>query len=123
MPGGDRTGPAGLGSRSGRGLGYCSGFESPGFTKTPGRFWRGGFGGIFPQSRNFGRGRGRRWWPREFIYYNPNIQPYTNPTEWSPEQNLAFLKQEKEYLNNEIQTLKERYDEILKQIENYDKKE
>ncbi len=26
MPGGDRTGPLGMGSMTGRGLGYCTGF-------------------------------------------------------------------------------------------------
>ncbi|KUK37400.1 MAG: Uncharacterized protein XD67_1303, partial [Thermodesulfobacterium commune] len=31
MPWGDRTGPLGLGPRTGRGLGYCSGANTPGF--------------------------------------------------------------------------------------------
>lgn len=42
MPGGDRTGPTGMGPMTGRGLGYCSGFT--GF----GRFARG-------RERGFGR--------------------------------------------------------------------
>ncbi len=46
MPRGDRTGPMGQGPVTGRGLGYCSGYESPGFAK--------GFG----MGRGFGRGRG-----------------------------------------------------------------
>ncbi len=33
MPGGDRTGPMGQGPFTGRGSGYCRGFNSPGFTK------------------------------------------------------------------------------------------
>jgi len=33
MPRGDRTGPDGKGSKTGRGLGYCAGDDSPGFTK------------------------------------------------------------------------------------------
>jgi len=33
MPRGDRTGPDGKGSKTGRGLGYCTGSDSPGFTK------------------------------------------------------------------------------------------
>ena len=36
MPFGDRTGPGGFGSRTGRGLGYCTGFENPGFVRGPG---------------------------------------------------------------------------------------
>jgi len=45
MPGGDRTGPMGFGPRTGRGLGYCSGFNTPGFYRS----WPG-------------RGGGRGWW-------------------------------------------------------------
>ncbi|HHY81012.1 MAG TPA: DUF5320 domain-containing protein, partial [Thermoanaerobacter sp.] len=30
MPRGDGTGPMGLGPRTGRGLGYCSGYNVPG---------------------------------------------------------------------------------------------
>ncbi|MBN1802063.1 MAG: DUF5320 domain-containing protein [Candidatus Lokiarchaeota archaeon] len=125
MPGGDRTGPAGLGSRTGRGLGYCSGYESPGYTKAPGGFWRGGFGygGNYPYGRGLGRGRGRRWGLRGNINYFPIPQPYIRPIEWSSEQKITFLNQEKEYLNNEIQSLKERLDEILKEIENIDNKQ
>ena len=31
MPGGDRTGPMGLGSKTGRGMGFCNGYNNPGF--------------------------------------------------------------------------------------------
>ena len=31
MPSGDRTGPRGMGSGTGRGAGYCSGNEEPGY--------------------------------------------------------------------------------------------
>ena len=34
MPMGDRTGPAGRGPMTGRGLGYCSGSDTPGYTKS-----------------------------------------------------------------------------------------
>ena len=47
MPGGDRTGPVGMGPRTGRAAGYCSGFEVPGFvTPMPERGYggRGGWG-------------------------------------------------------------------------------
>lgn len=45
MPGGDGTGPEGLGPGTGRAAGYCSGFSVPGFAN--------------PVPR--GGGRGRRW--------------------------------------------------------------
>lgn len=40
MPGGDRTGPMGMGPLTGRGAGFCRGFLSPYF----GRYFRGGYG-------------------------------------------------------------------------------
>jgi len=47
MPRGDRTGPSGKGPKTGRGLGFCTGNKSAGFTK--------------PRTRPFaGRGQGRR---------------------------------------------------------------
>lgn len=51
MPGGDGTGPMGMGPMTGRGAGYCAGFAGPGFA---GRFFGGGFFGR-------GRGGGRGW--------------------------------------------------------------
>ncbi len=47
MPRGDRTGPMGMGPMTGRGAGFCSGSERPGYAS----FW--GFGS------RFGAGRGR----------------------------------------------------------------
>jgi len=57
MPGGDGTGPLGLGPMTGRAAGYCAGFPVPGFMNPiPGRgFW--GWGRGFR-----GRGRGWRHW-------------------------------------------------------------
>lgn len=46
MPRCDRTGPFGLGHRTGRGLGYCAGFNAPGFTQPAsgrGMAWGGCF--------------------------------------------------------------------------------
>ncbi|NMC44151.1 MAG: DUF5320 domain-containing protein, partial [candidate division Zixibacteria bacterium] len=60
MPRGDRTGPAGMGPMTGRGLGYCAGFGMPGYMNpAPGR----GFGMGFGRGRGFGGGgRGWRHW-------------------------------------------------------------
>jgi len=66
MPGGDRTGPTGYGSRTGRGLGYCSGYNIPGFTKRNLRS-RGGF------LRGWGRGRG--FWHRDY-YPDPHVSKF-----------------------------------------------
>ena len=60
MPGGDGTGPLGMGSMTGRGAGYCADTDIPGNTNmTPGR----GRGMGFGRGRGFGRGmcRGLGW--------------------------------------------------------------
>lgn len=57
MPRGDGTGPAGMGSMSGRGAGYCAGFGTPGFVN------RGaGFGGGFGRGLGLGFGRATTPW-------------------------------------------------------------
>jgi len=64
MPGGDRTGPWGLGPRTGRRAGFCSGYNMPGFMNRRvfppfGGRWFGWFGrGLYGR---FWRSRGRRW--------------------------------------------------------------
>ncbi len=48
MPGGDRTGPEGIGPMTGRAAGYCAGYSTPGFASQPrprGFFRRRGFRG------------------------------------------------------------------------------
>jgi hypothetical protein len=57
MPGGDGTGPAGMGPMTGRAAGYCAGYPVPGFMNpVPGR----GFGGW---------GRGGGGWGRRNRFY------------------------------------------------------
>lgn len=41
MPGGDRTGPVGAGPMTGRGVGYCNGFNRPGGFKVSAGMGRG----------------------------------------------------------------------------------
>lgn len=60
MPQGDRTGPMGQGSRTGRSFGFCSGNNAPGYTTGFGeRMRRGSIKGRgMGRSRGMGRGRG-----------------------------------------------------------------
>ncbi|MDD2389555.1 MAG: DUF5320 domain-containing protein [Desulfobacterales bacterium] len=51
MPGGDRTGPAGMGSMTGRGIGYCAGYPAP-------RYGHPGYGRGIGLDRGFRGGRG-----------------------------------------------------------------
>jgi hypothetical protein len=126
MPGGDRTGPRGLGSRTGRGLGYCAGYDAPGYTKGPGmglgRGWGRGRGVGY--SRGFWYGRGRGWGYRAPIYapVYPSHQTGIIPTT-TPENQLILLKQEKEYLESQIDGMTNAITDISKKIEDLEKKE
>lgn len=53
MPFGDRTGPLGYGPMTGRGAGFCAGYNMPGYMNS--NVPRRGMG----WGRGFGRGRGR----------------------------------------------------------------
>ena len=69
MPFKDRTGPSGMGPMTGRGAGYCTGFNRPGlFSWMPGRR-------CFGLSRR-GRGNGRGF--RNSWYHHP----YRFPVPW-----------------------------------------
>lgn len=59
MPRGDRSGPTGMGPRSGRAAGYCANYDTPGFMN---RFFGRGPGMGSGQGRDFGnRGGGFGW--------------------------------------------------------------
>jgi hypothetical protein len=128
MPRGDRTGPAGLGSMTGRGLGYCAGFDTPGYTRTPG-FGRGlglGYGPGWGRGR--GRGRGRYW--RGVGYGYPYYDPIrVIPATYSPqpvltkENRLEMLKQEKEYLETEMSEITSAVNDLSKRIAELEKEE
>ena len=65
MPGGDRTGPAGRGPKTGRQAGYCDGNEEPGYVDPRPRRGLGlGFRRGFGRGPGRGRGLGLRFWNR-----------------------------------------------------------
>ena len=97
MPAGDNTGPLGMGPRTGRGLGYCSGYNAPGFAQAiPGKgLGRGrGRGRCFGAGAGFGRGFAMRG-PLQAGY-----APFPAYQQVTPEQ-------EKQLLQNEAQQLRE----------------
>jgi len=122
MPGGDRTGPRGMGPMTGRALGYCAGYDTPGYMKGPGmgfgRGWGGGRG--WGRGRWGGYGRGYGWGYRIPVYtpYSPSTVPQV-----SPENQLPMLKQEKDYLESEMNSLKSALDDISKRINELETKE
>jgi len=112
MPGGDRTGPRGLGPRTGRAVGYCAGYNMPGYAN-PG-FGRG-FG--FGRGRGFGRGfqgRGRGFWGRGVhpypVPYYPDIYP-----EPSKEDEKVYLEDVVKGLEEELKMIRERLQELSKE--------
>ena len=132
MPRGDGTGPAGFGPMTGRAAGYCAGYGVPGFTNP---ISGGGYGG---RGRGGGGGRGRRnWfyatgmpgWARAGAglpawggaAYAPAYGsgpyapaygggPYAPGV--APEQELKALKGQTEYLEDALDGIKKRIDEI-----------
>jgi len=98
MPGGDRTGPLGAGPRTGRGLGYCSGYNRPGFANPvpEGRGWLG-----------FGyRGMGHGWRNRFYATGIPGWAAYT------PEQEAADLKAQADWLKGQLEAIQKRLEEL-----------
>ena len=93
MPRGDRTGPAGFGPMTGRGMGYCADYPVPGFMN-PGP----GFGLGRGWGRGFGRGWGRGWGYPDWGY-----SPY--PTQYPAQP--PTVKEEKEILTDEVKALEE----------------
>ena len=83
MPQGDRTGPEGQGSMTGRAMGSCAGFNTPGFVNP--RFARG-------------LGRGRGFGRRAIQMQQPQL--------------VITEKQEKELLEQELKAIKEEQAEI-----------
>jgi len=142
MPGGNGTGPLGMGPMTGRAAGSCAGYPMPGYANPiPGRGWfgfgRGGGRGWF------GRGRGwRHWywatglpgWARygmglpawggwqAYPYYGAPYghpyygTPYGSPyaPEMTPQQEADMLKEQAKAIQEELQSINERISTLEK---------
>ena len=89
MPRGDRTGPNGQGAMTGRGMGFCAGFNMPGF-----------------MNPNFGRGFGFR---RGFGFKARFMQPQVITEKQEKEileANLKDLKTEMQEIEKRLKELK-----------------
>ncbi len=108
MPRGDGTGPDGFGPMTGRALGYCAGYSSPGFTK--------GRGMGLGRGRGRGRGRGfrRRYWSPSIPIRDPYVEPpYAEPVyRYSEEDELEGLKRYAENLKKELENIESRIQEL-----------
>lgn len=113
MPGGDRTGPWGYGPMTGRGLGYCAGYPVPGYLNTA--FGRGrGFGGGGRGRRGMFYAAGAPGWGRQYFAPPalPGYAPYGYPAPLTPENEIAALRSQADFFQNQIAMLNERIREI-----------
>ena len=124
MPGGDGTGPAGMGPMTGRAAGYCAGYPVPGYMNPiPGRGYFGwGRGGGFGRGRGGGRGQ-RNWyyatglpgWQRAAIGYpafGAGSYPYTPNS--TPKEEIDILKDQADFLKQQLQDVQERISTLEK---------
>ncbi|MEA3346871.1 MAG: DUF5320 domain-containing protein [Candidatus Auribacterota bacterium] len=117
MPGGDRTGPAGMGPMTGRAAGYCAGYPVPGYTNPVSGRGRG-FG--YGRGRGYGWGRGRGGRQAWFGYGPAWGYPYgddlyhANPSasEFTPQQESEMLKREAKAMQDEINFINQRISEL-----------
>lgn len=113
MPGGDGTGPLGLGPMSGRRAGYCAGYSTPGYANPgPGRGWGFGYGRGFGRGRGWGRGFGRRfgfgWGAYPYAYGSP----YGYPANVTPKQEADMLRAEAKAMQEEISAINQRVKDL-----------
>ncbi len=116
MPGGDRTGPRGMGPMTGRRAGYCAGYDAPGFANPLpgrgyglgwGRGWFGGWGGGGRGWRHRFYATGRPFWAR--YAYGP---AWDYPPPLTQEQELEGLKREAGWLKEQLDAINQRIGEL-----------
>ncbi len=119
MPGGDRTGPMGMGGGTGRAAGYCAGYGVPGYANAirgrgfgmgfgRGRGFRaGGFSGGGRGWRNMFYATGQPGWMRAGVHAAPNR--YQAP---DPEAETQVLKNQAQILKSELDAIEKRISEI-----------
>ena len=121
MPGGDGTGPGCMGPMTGRAAGFCAGYSVPGYAnpvggRGMGMGWGRGRGGGFGRGRGFGWGRAGYGLPA----YGSTVNPYAYagvpfvPTV-APQQELDGLKGQAEYLEDALDGIKKRIEELESQ--------
>lgn len=97
MPRRDGTGPMGMGSITGRGAGYCTGYTSSEFT-----------------NRKFGFGRGNK---RMFCLTG---MPRWSRTDYSPVMSGGQMMDEKTILKNQEEFLEKQLQNVKERIKNFD---
>lgn len=97
MPRGDGTGPLGMGPRTGRAAGFCSGFALPGFLNP---------GGVY----GMGFGRGRGGYGGRGLYCHPFLGgAYLNVP---AKEEKELLSEQAAYLERQLGRVKRRLNEL-----------
>jgi len=138
MPGGDGTGPAGMGPMTGRAAGYCAGYPVPGYMNpAPIGGWGGfGYGRGWGGGRGWGRGRGRGFgwrggaysaygypthgypgytygYPSYGVpYYGVSYSGYPYTPEMNSQQESEMLKEEAKAMQEDINAINKRIKEL-----------
>jgi len=129
MPGGDGTGPGGMGPMTGRAAGFCAGYSIPGYANPVGGR---GMGMGWGRGRGLGRGFG---WGRPgygLPAYGAAVNPYAyggavNPQVYggapfapglTAQQELDGLKGQAEFLEDSLDGIKKRIEELESQKTN-----
>ena len=105
MPRGDRSGPSGEGPKTGRGMGYCTGNEHPGYMNSfSNRAW--GYGRGFHGGPGYGRGAGFGLRYGSGHYYQGGVADVS----------------EKTLIENEIRILKDQMSALEERLSKTEKK-
>lgn len=114
MPRGDRTGPEGMGSMTGRGAGFCSGSGAPGYMNSyrgRGAGYGHGFGYGVRISAGYGRGMGRG----AGHTYSPGFErgyAYAPVAPMTLEAEKNSLEREAAFIEEELKAIRKRLDEL-----------
>jgi len=101
MPRGDKRGPLGAGPMTGRGMGYCAGYDYPGFANPA---WASGFGRGF----RGGYGPGGRA-PYQAMSYGP---PAGFERPFSKDDEIRYLRDQANYCGRLLEQINRRIAEI-----------
>jgi hypothetical protein len=124
MPGGDGTGPGGMGPMTGRAAGYCAGYPVPGYMNpTPGFGFGYGRGGGWGR-RNWFRATGLTGWQRAAAGWPAfgapapygaapgPAAPWPAAPTMGPQQEIDLLKGQAEYFEDALDGIRKRIEEI-----------
>jgi len=111
MPGGDRTGPSGLGPMTGRTAGYCAGNSDISYVDPPSAR-SNGFGYGRYQGQYFRRGYRGRWAVPYADHENGSPPSPDYDSTQSRQRELEFLECQAEYFKDKLQGIKQRIEKL-----------